>query len=71
MERKASVHAAVNAIARGNSPTQSLAESPKLRCREYLEDLHDARIIESRRRDQKPGDTVSIGELMVEYGMAD
>jgi len=41
------------------------------RLSEYLEDWEDARIIESRRRAQKPGDTVSIGELMQEYGMVD
>lgn len=66
MERKTSVHAAVNAIARTTPrrPFRTLVS-------EYLDDWEDARIIESRRRDQKPGDTVSIGELMKEYGVAD
>lgn len=39
------------------------------RVSEYLEDWHDARIIEFRRRAQKPGDTVSIDKLMEKYGM--
>lgn len=66
MDRKTSVHASVNAIARATPRRSFLA-----RVSDYLEDWYDARIIEFRRRTQKPGDTVSIGELMKEYGMAD
>lgn len=56
---------------RKDLPAQRLADFSELWYPEYLEDWEDARLIESRRREQKPGDTVSIGELMQEYGMAD
>jgi len=56
---------------REDLPAQRLADFAELWYPEYLEDWEDARLIESRRREQKPGDTVSLGELMQEYGMAD
>jgi len=55
---------------RKDLPAQRLADFSELWYPEYLEDWEDARLIESRRRAQKPGDTVSLGELMKEYGMA-
>jgi len=53
-----------------NLPAQRFVDIFEFRYPEYLEDWEDARLIESRRRAQKPGDTVSLGELMKEYGMA-
>jgi len=56
---------------RKDLPAQRLDDFSELWYPEYLEDWEDACLIESRRHEQKPGDTVSLGELMQEYGMAD